>query len=381
MKFALSTLCENPLRKTGLTSLFHEFVVRGLELYPELEWIVFAGPRQEWTIADPRVEVVRDFPANDRLARRLFADHFLVPGAAARRGADALLTVGFVPLLKRQPGIMHLFSFQHLEGSNRVGGLRSFYRRFIVRSSVERADCIIVNSKFAADQFLRAFPGAKKRLTVSYEGLQHDQFTPESPGGEGEAERARLRAEFGVEPGYLLWVSNFYAYKQADLLLKAFAKLPAAQRAAHPLVMVGGGWLGGIDAARAQTAALGIADEVRFLGWVDDRWLGPLYRQARAFCLASREETFGRCVVEAMASGTPCVVNRIPIMAEVTGGHALVVDFQDTGAVARALTTILTDDAEHDRLRAAGIEWARQFTFEKLTRERIETIRHCLGRV
>ena len=370
LKLALSALCEHPGRKTGLTTLFHEFVSHALPLYPGIDWIVFAGPSQEWTIDSPRVWVVRDYPANDHLARRLFADHFLVPAAARRLGAAALLTVGFVPLRKSLPTVMQLFSLQHLQSSNRVGLARALYRRLVVDRSVDRADRIIVNSRFAAGQVLAAFPRCADRLTVSYEGMQHEQFTPDAPADEAAA----LRREFGLAPGYLFWASNFYPYKQADLLLAAYARLPAPTRAAHPLVMVGGGWYGGMDAARAHTAALGVAGDVRFLGWVEDRWLAPLYRQARAFCLASREETFGRCVAESMACGTPCVTNRIPIMDEVTGGHALIVDYADTDATTGALAALLDDDALHTRLRAEGIGWVTRFSFDKLARERVDAV-------
>ena len=376
MKLALSILCEHPGRKTGLTTLFHEFVSHALELYPEIDWIVFAGPAQEWSINSPRVQIVRDYPANDQLPKRLFADHFLVPAAARRFGAAALLTVGFVPLRKSLPVVMHLFSLQHLQTSNRVGLARALYRRLIVNRSVDRADRIIVNSRFAADQVLRVFPGCADRLTISYEGMQHEQFSPASPAGEADT----LKAEFGLAPGYVFWASNFYAYKQADLLLAAYARLSPERRATHPLVMVGGGWYGGMDAARAHTAALGIEENVRFLGWIDDRWLAPLFRHARAFCLASREETFGRCVAESMACGTPCVVNHIPIMDEVTGGHALIVDYADAGATTRAIDALLSDDALHARLRADGIEWVRQFSFDRLARERVDAILASLDR-
>lgn len=376
MKLALSALCEHPGRKTGLTTLFHEFVSHALALYPELDWIVFAGPGQEWSVESPRVRVVRDYPANDHLARRLLADHFLVPAAAKRLGAAALLTVGFVPLRKSLPTIMQLFSLQHLQPSNQVGLARAVYRRLIVDRSVDRADRIIVNSQFAAGQVRAAFPRCADRLTISYEGMQHEQFTPDAPADEAAA----LKEKFGLAPGYLFWASNFYPYKQADLLLAAYTRLPAETRAAHPLVMVGGGWYGGMDAARAYTAALGIADDVHFLGWIDDRWLAPLYRHARAFCLASREETFGRCVAEAMACGTPCVVNRIPIMDEVTGGHALVVDYADPVAAAGALGSLLADDGVHARLREEGIAWVARFSFDRLARERVDAILATLGR-
>ncbi len=376
MKLALSILCENPARKTGLTTLFHEFVAHALPLFPDVSWIVFAGPDQPWTIADPRVEVVRRYPANDDLPRRLFADHFLVPAAARALGADALLTVGFLPVRHVLPVIMHVFSLQHLSGSNRVGWLRGIYRALAVRRGLARAAGIVTNSRFAAAQILSDYPACRDRLTISYEGMQHGQFYPGPVPGEAE----RLRTEFDLAPGYLLWVSNFYVYKQADLLLAAYALLPHKLRAAHPLVMVGGGWKGGIEAARASLETLGIARDVRLLGWVDDDALAPLYRQARGFCLASREETFGRCVAEAMACGVPCVVNDIPVMREVTGGHALIVDFRDTPAAATALETLLTDDARRDQMREEGTRWVERFSFDTLAAERIGAIRAALAR-
>ena len=378
MKLALSVLCEHPGRKTGLTTLFHELVAHALPLFPDVDWIVYAGPAQEWTIQSSRVEVVRRYPANDQLGPRLFADHFRVPGDARRRGATALLTVGFVPLRHCLPMVMQLFSLQHLDRSNRVGLARRIYRSLIVDRSVQRAELIITNSQFAAGQILGVYPESAGRMIVSHEGLQHEQFTPAIPDAVDEAKRVQDR--FGIPPGYLLWTSNFYAYKQADKLLTAYARLAPELRQRRPLVMVGGNWQGGLDQARAQAEALGIAADVRFLGWVDDADLAPLYRQARGFVLASREETFGRCVVEAMACGTPCVVNDIPIMHEVTGGHALIVDFQNAPAATAALEALCTDDEVYGRLRQEGIEWAAQFNFDKLATERLMAIHVMLAR-
>ena len=378
MKLALSILCEHPGRKTGLTTLFHELVSHALPLFLDVDWIVYAGPGQEWTVQSPRVETVRRFPANDRLGPRLFADHFRVPADARRRGADALLTVGFVPLRQSLPVAMQLFSLQHLDRTNRVGLARRVYRSLIVDRSVRRADLIITNSQCAAGQIRGVFPDLGERMIVSHEGLQHEQFTPATVPATAGADARLLRGKLGFAPGYLLWTSNFYAYKQADKLLAAYARLAPELRRAHPLVMVGGNWLGGLDRARTQAEALGIGLDVHFPGWVDDADLAPLYRGARGFVLASREETFGRCVVEAMACGTPCAVNDIPIMHEVTGGHAVIVDFGDTGAAVAALTALCTDDARHERLRAEGIAWAGQFNFDKLATERIKAIRAML---
>ncbi len=379
MKLALSTLCEHPGRKTGLTTLFAEFVRHSLIQDPDVEWVIFAGPGQGWEVGagDPRVSVVRDYPANDRLVARLFADHLRIPARARRLGADALLTVGFVPLRRAElPRILHLFSLQHLATDNRVGLARRLYRRLVVARGLRGAELVVTNSGFAAAQILAVEPDCAPRLLVSPEGLDPARFTPAVPTGE----TGRVAAEFNLpERSYLLWVSNFYPYKQAEKLLAAYARLPAELRARHPLVMVGGGWEGGMDAARAHAAGLGLGEDVRFLGWVGEEWLAPLYRQARAHVLASREETWGRCVSEAMACGTPSVVNVIPVMAEVTGGHALAVDFDDPAAAAAALIALCTDDDLHARLRADGLAWVQRFSFARLTAERLAAIRAALA--
>jgi glycosyltransferase involved in cell wall biosynthesis len=375
LKLALTILAENPSRKTGLSTLFHEFVSGSLNLFPDVSWLIFAGPNQEWKVADPRVELIRDFPANDHLNRRIFADHFQVPAVARKRGASALLTVGFVPTRKCLPTVMHVLSLQTLDKRNRLGFLRQFYRNSMIKYNWPQADLVITNSKWTANQVLSFYPKFHDLMVISYEGLQHEIFHP----GATANEPHWIKEKFGVEPGYFLWISNFYPYKQAERLITGYARLDPETRRRHPLVMAGGNWLNGLETAQAQAKLLGVGQDVKFLGWIDDESLAPLYRQAAAFCLASREETFGRCVIEAMACGTPCVVNDIPIMHEVTNGNALIVDFEHADVVADALRKLAIGGTQAAHLRDQGLARAREFTFEKLTAERMTAIQRLVS--
>jgi glycosyltransferase involved in cell wall biosynthesis len=107
---------------------------------------------------------------------------------------------------------------------------------------------------------------------------------------------------------------------------------------------------------------------------VDEKWIAPLYRHAGAHTLASREETWGRSVTEAMCCGCPCIVNDIPVMQEVTKGQALIVNFDDKAAVVDGLTRLLTDTALREKLRAGGIARAGEMSFDRMTRERMAGI-------
>ena len=142
----------------------------------------------------------------------------------------------------------------------------------------------------------------------------------------------------------------------------------------------GGGWGDGFERAMEHAEKLGIADRVTKLGWVDDEDLAMLYRQARLFVLASREETFGRCVIESMACGTPCIVNDIPVMHEVTAGHAKIADFSDPDTVVKGIRKLLTDASYFQQLEANGIERAKAFDFDKLAEERVRAIKELISK-
>jgi rhamnosyl/mannosyltransferase len=93
---------------------------------------------------------------------------------------------------------------------------------------------------------------------------------------------------------------------------------------------------------------LGIADRVQWLGEVADDALPGLYRQAHIFVLPAnaRAEAFGTVLLEAMASGLPCVTTEVGtgtswvVQDGVTGR---VTPPQDVRALADALAALLAD--------------------------------------
>jgi glycosyltransferase involved in cell wall biosynthesis len=350
--------------------MFRELITRSIKFYPDVEWIVFAGKGLRLPSDDERVKHVDCFCGNDRLQGRLFSDHFLVSSRARKMQAKALVTVGFVPTFSVLPVAMHVLTLHHLSDSNQISSLKRAYRRLVVNNGIKRARLIITNSEFAAQQIRISSHVDEKKLLVSDEGLDHCVFHPQAADGES----ADLESALGINPGYIAWISNLYPYKQASKLVEAFAALPEALRVRHPLVFVGGDWNGQRAVTEQLAANLGILENLRFLGWVDEKWIAPLYRQASAHVLASREETWARSVTEAMSCGCPCIVNDIPVMREVTQGKALIVNFDDKAATVDGLTRLLTDEPLRQKLRKEGVERTRSLSFDRVMRERMERI-------
>jgi glycosyltransferase involved in cell wall biosynthesis len=363
VKLALSTLCENPGRRTGLSTLFPEFIRHARRIYPGVSWLVFVGRDAPWEVDDPGVEVCRSFVSNEHPLRRLAADHFRVATEARRRHAEALLTVGFQPLLAEGlPVAMHVLA---VDAPGTGGGPRSVYRRWAIASGLERAQVVITNSAWARAQL----GPASGRVLVSPEGLRHDLFRPDGP-----------RGAPGVAGSYILWASNFYPYKRIELALAAYAGLPSETRRRLPFVVAGGDWAGARPRAEAVVMRLGISGDVHFIGWVGDALLPALYRGARAHVLSTSYETFGRSVLESMACGCPSVLQDLPVLREVAGPCARYVDFGDTAAATAALAEVATDERSRAELCSAGIARAGEFGFERLARERVGAVLAVLGK-
>jgi glycosyltransferase involved in cell wall biosynthesis len=297
----------------------------------------------------------------------LFADHFRVAPAAKRHGASALLTIGFMPVRTAGlPVAMHVFSLQHLAPG---GGWHMAYRRWAVARGWRKAALVVANSQWTAHRLALAYPTHRRAgVVVSYEGLDHDRFRPDGPRG-----RADLPGE------YVLWSSNFYPYKRAELAIAAYARLPQTTRARFPLVLTGSDWHGGRAVAEAAVAQHNVAADVRVLGWVDDCELPALYRGARALVLSTAEETFGRCVTEAMACGCPCVLEDLPVLREIAQSAAVFTEFTDPAVAGAALESICTDDTRWTELRSAGLIRAKAFGFARLAEERVDAILQALG--
>jgi glycosyltransferase involved in cell wall biosynthesis len=103
--------------------------------------------------------------------------------------------------------------------------------------------------------------------------------------------------------------------KRVDCLIAAFARLPQERRAETCLAIVGDGWKR--HQLEALAAGLGVASEVRFLGWRPD----PV-EAVSAFdisVLPSLIEGFPLALMEAMAAGALCLAHPMPSTRELLG--------------------------------------------------------------
>ena len=184
----------------------------------------------------------------------------------------------------------------------------------------------------------------------------------------GDGAKFRRQFDLPMDRPLLLYVGRVAFEKNIDFLLRMFVQL-RAQRPDALFVIAGEG------PAREHliklTRDLGLTDHVRFIGYLDRNTdLPNCYAAGDAFVFASRTETQGLVLLEAMAQGTPVVstaeLGTKSILTPECGAFVVAENEEVfASAVTRALALGI-DDPRRLQLRAHAESWASQAMARRL---------------
>jgi len=235
--------------------------------------------------------------------------------------------------------------------------------------TLARADLVLTDSEFIAAEIATRFalPRAKIRaIPLGVDAAYHPRTAEEIL-----ATLAKHRLEHSA---YLLVVATLEPRKNLARLVRAYAALPTATKARHPLVIVGArGWLNH-ELERTLTP-LEAAGTVRRLGYVGEDELPALYAGAHAFAFPSLYEGFGLPVLEAMASGVPVLTSNVSSLPEVAGDAALLIDPNDEDALREGLVRLLDDSAWRTNASARGLARSRDYPWSRCVDATIDAYR------
>jgi glycosyltransferase involved in cell wall biosynthesis len=229
------------------------------------------------------------------------------------------------------------------------------------------------------------------RVTADSESTRHDliellHVRPERidvvPLGLGSVKRAealseahtRARFELDARP-VLLSLSAKRPHKNLAALIGALARIPDDRR---PVLVLPGYPTAHERELRERALDAGVAGDVRFPGWASAEEIEGLWALAAAFVFPSLYEGFGLPVLEAMARGVPVACSNASSLPEVAGAAALLFDPRNELEIATSIERLLGDPAEAARLRAAGLERVREFTWERTARLTLDSYRRAL---
>ncbi len=176
-----------------------------------------------------------------------------------------------------------------------------------------------------------------------------------------------MRKRLRIESEFLLFVGTLEPRKNLLTLLKSLQQVFRETSLRPQTVIVGGeGWL--MSETERFIASSGVADRLRFTGYLQDEDLRALYASCRAFIYPSIYEGFGLPPLEAMACGAPVIAARIPALQEVLDNAAILVDPLDEKSLAQAIVGLLTSNGQRDELRTRGVQRAAKFSWDQTAR-------------
>lgn len=169
-------------------------------------------------------------------------------------------------------------------------------RKSTEKNVLKKSDQTVVLSEYTSEKLLRTYGLSSSKVNVIPGGVDLERFRPAT-------DKNRIRARMGLpEDKFILFtLRNLVPRMGLENLISAFEIVQNGRR--DLLLVIGGEGLQG-PVLKEQVTTSGIADSVRFVGFIPDEELPSYYQVADLFIIPSRElEGFGLVTVEALASG------------------------------------------------------------------------------
>jgi glycosyltransferase involved in cell wall biosynthesis len=299
--------------------------------------------RLERTLTDERFDLVH--------VQTPFLAHYAGVRLARRRG---------VPVVATYHTLFEEYLFHYVPLVPR--SLMRAIARGISRSQCDALDAVVVPSTAMRETLERY--GVQVPVEIVPTGIPLAEFA----GGDG----ARFREAHGIAPSrpVLVYVGRVAFEKNIDFLLRALAHV---RREVTDALLVVCGEGPALPNLTRLAHELGLAAAVRFVGYLDRATrLLDCYRAADAFVFASRTETQGLVLLEAMALGVPVVSTAVMGTRDIVGpGRGALVAADDERDFASKVIELLRDAQLRARLAAEGREYARGWSAPALA-ERLE---------
>jgi len=240
--------------------------------------------------------------------------------------------------------------------------MKRMYHAVFGRSLFGGASAVIATSEQeAAEMASGSIP--REKIVMRRNGVEAPAKFPE---------HGVFRAAQGISPEtkLILFLGRLSEKKSPDLLLRAFAALPAQMEGSDlHLVFAGPDESGMRSRLEQMSGKLGLAPRVHFCGPLYGKSKWGAYRDADVFVLPSQNENFGNSAAEAVAASTPVIVTHdcgiAPLLADLAGLAVA----HEVEAVSQALARVLSDRELHARLAAGCRVVASQLGWEEPIRQ------------
>jgi glycosyltransferase involved in cell wall biosynthesis len=271
----------------------------------------------------------------------------LTPNAAVLYGGRKVVTVHDLTLL----------DYDTSHGSRGRRALTKLKRapfRLIFRRQLATATHVVTVTDYVKRQLVERFDIDGTRVSTAWLAADSEHLN-----------HAEEESVPGVGPHdiCLLYVGNYYPYKNVKAVIEALGLVGAVRRDVK-LVLAGRA-----DDFKSDlltlVKALGLTDRVLMPGFVTDGQLKWLYRHCTIFINPSLSEGFGLQGLEAMSQGLPVIASRASCLPEVYGDAAVYFEPSNARELSDRITELLDEPGRLSELSARGRDRMSMFSWRR----------------
>ena len=239
---------------------------------------------------------------------------------------------------------------------------RNLISHALIKRFSNKCDGVIVPT-YSTEEYLRMI-GVKSPSFVQPTGIEYDRFRAVS----NEAVE-RLREQLGIgEEKVLVSVSRLSNEKNIDFMIEAIASLRDRTSEPFRFLIIGDGHQR--DRLQDLIDDQGLSDHITLVGAVPPDDMAVYYRLGDLFLFASKSETQGMVILEAMAAGLPVVAVRSSGIDDVVRqGYNGYKTPEKIDLWRDQVQHLLEDEALRRELSAHALEFARDYSVERFAED------------
>ncbi len=242
------------------------------------------------------------------------------------------------------------------------------YLKLMDRLITWRSKIIITSTEFNKKEIIKFYNFPAERIKViplSYNSERYKKLEP-------NFNKSKILRAHNITKPFLLSVARLEEKKNTKRIAAAFDLIK--KQVDCQLVLVGKPGAGYAEVEKAISASP-YKDDIIRPGFLSNEDLVALYNSAQVFMFPSLYEGFGLPVLEAMACGIPVLAGSGTASQEVGKGIAIFADPFKVEEIAEMALKLLQNDTLRQEKILAGLEYVKQFSWDKTARETWEIIK------
>ena len=367
-------------KPTGVANYICNLVYNLSRIDRENEYYIFINEanRRYFPIEQENFMLISCNMYSEMPAYRRLWEQFAFPGYVKKYGLDLLhCPINVLPIMAKCKTVLTLIDTQYFQNPDHFSFLRREYLKTMMKMSFEKSDGVITISEEVKKEIHDIFDKSRGKVKAIHLGMS-DSFRVI------ENEKVLdVKKKYGIRGPYILFFGYPHYRKNLLRLITAFSRI--IKRLPHDYLFVIAGEMGTEETdfhkVKEEIMNHGLDKRVVFTGYIhgsgtpgeyENLDMTSILNGAELMVYPSLYEGFGLPVVEAMACGTPVLTSDIPVMHELVGDSAVIVDPKDIDDIAEGMLRGLTDKALRADLVSEGLKLAEKYSWENTAKKTLD---------